>query len=334
MITLKDIKISRNRIPLQNALWIRPMGGFVFKIYYPHGGDWAELLSGGSSPTPSPDTDELTKRISTLEIKLEELTNLVNVMFKEGARTRLRIDGLVDRVDGLSKNVEKLYTLVYADSIDLTSLPPFGIGNSDVDLSKYGIDSTELDRLVNKEITKASVDGYDEAFKVTTVRSEYPSAMAPPWLAVTMILKEGTKRTIIFVMGTTVQLIGGPLQLRYQTWTEEDNIDDSTLYILNSIEKKEYVDIREENLTDFGLSTDDVTSILDGTVKYVLFGDSYIKYTVSDISGEEESRAFSFYGYDVFNNKTDVYYFTGTYNNGWLYDINYEALEGDQVPEI
>lgn len=55
MITLKDIKISRNRIPLQNALWIRPMGGFVFKIYYPHGGDWAELTSEGSSPTPSPE---------------------------------------------------------------------------------------------------------------------------------------------------------------------------------------------------------------------------------------------------------------------------------------
>ena len=64
MITLKDIKISRNRIPLQNALWIRPMGGFVFKIYYPHGGDWTEMKVTDSpipdpTPTPTPPTPQV-----------------------------------------------------------------------------------------------------------------------------------------------------------------------------------------------------------------------------------------------------------------------------------
>lgn len=63
MMTLKDIKISKTRIPLQNAIWLRPIGGLKFKIYYPHGGSWAELGVTSSSddddkttpkPTPTP----------------------------------------------------------------------------------------------------------------------------------------------------------------------------------------------------------------------------------------------------------------------------------------
>ena len=62
MLTLKDIKISKTRIPLQNAIWLRPIGGLKFKIYYPHGGSWAELGVTSSSddgdvipsPTPTP----------------------------------------------------------------------------------------------------------------------------------------------------------------------------------------------------------------------------------------------------------------------------------------
>lgn len=62
MLTLKDIKISKTRIPLQNAIWLRPIGGLKFKIYYPHGGSWAELGvtsssdddSGKTTPTPTP----------------------------------------------------------------------------------------------------------------------------------------------------------------------------------------------------------------------------------------------------------------------------------------
>ena len=54
MITLKDIKVSKNRIPVQNAIWLRPTGGMSFKIYYPHGGDWSEINFNGDSPSPDP----------------------------------------------------------------------------------------------------------------------------------------------------------------------------------------------------------------------------------------------------------------------------------------
>lgn len=56
-MVLKDIRISKDRIPVQNALWIRPTGGMTFKIYYPRGGDWAEMLVEGTAPSPEPSPD-------------------------------------------------------------------------------------------------------------------------------------------------------------------------------------------------------------------------------------------------------------------------------------
>lgn len=56
-MVLKDIRISKDRIPVQNALWIRPTGGMTFKIYYPRGGDWAEMLVEGTAPSPEPTPD-------------------------------------------------------------------------------------------------------------------------------------------------------------------------------------------------------------------------------------------------------------------------------------
>ena len=58
MLTLKDIKISRTRIPVQNAIWLRPVGGLKFKIYYPHGGSWAELGTTDSGSDPDSGSDD------------------------------------------------------------------------------------------------------------------------------------------------------------------------------------------------------------------------------------------------------------------------------------
>lgn len=62
MMTLKDIKVSKSYIPVQNAIWLRPLGGLKFKLYYPRGGNWSEVhltgggssSSGGSSSNPRP----------------------------------------------------------------------------------------------------------------------------------------------------------------------------------------------------------------------------------------------------------------------------------------
>lgn len=79
MITLKDIKISKNRIPVQNAIWLRPVGGLSFKIYYPHGGDWSEVpIDGTSSETIKEINDtieSIQEEVDTLESNLQKLSS-------------------------------------------------------------------------------------------------------------------------------------------------------------------------------------------------------------------------------------------------------------------
>lgn len=63
MRILKDIKISKDRLPIQNALWIRPMGGLSFKIYVPSGTDWKEVgIDNKPSPSPTPTPSKTTKK--------------------------------------------------------------------------------------------------------------------------------------------------------------------------------------------------------------------------------------------------------------------------------
>lgn len=331
MITLKDIKISRNRIPLQNALWIRPMGGFVFKIYYPHGGDWTEMTT--SEGSPSGDIKELEAKVSSLEEQVNSFSSTLDVLMRANARTGLRIENIYSMIEGLTSSVEKLYKIEYSDAIDVTALPPKDWDNADIDLSKYGIDAVALNMLIDGEVVKANVSGYNRAFKVSTIKSGIPSAFANPWLVVTMTLKESLKRTVIYIMGNAIQLIGGPQQLQYSIWYEEEAIDDSVLYIQESFKKEEQEGLSELNLLNMGISSSALSDILNGTVDTVLFGDTYIKFVISDINDEEESRAFSLYGYDQFNHKTLAYYFNGSYNNEWLYSIGYEELDGYHVPE-
>ena len=87
MLTLKDIKISKTRIPLQNAIWLRPIGGLKFKIYYPHGGSWAELGVTSSSddddkttpsPKPTPTPSSTTKAKMERNIVVCKAINVIH----------------------------------------------------------------------------------------------------------------------------------------------------------------------------------------------------------------------------------------------------------------
>lgn len=79
MMTLKDIKVSKNHIPVQNALWLRPMGGLKFKVYYPQGGNWAEVNLAGISPEPTPTpTPEPTPDYEDMTQEIQELKDLIN----------------------------------------------------------------------------------------------------------------------------------------------------------------------------------------------------------------------------------------------------------------
>lgn len=68
MMTLKDIKVSKNRIPVQNALWLRPLNGKTYKLYYPSGGNWKEVTVETGEDVDS----TLSKRVEELEKGLKK----------------------------------------------------------------------------------------------------------------------------------------------------------------------------------------------------------------------------------------------------------------------
>lgn len=332
MMTLKDIKISKNRVPVQNAIWIRPIGGFKFKIYYPHGGDWEEMKFNDSSPSPSPDED---KDIEALEERVDSLDSQVESLTKSYARLNLKLENVSDNLKSLSLSVTKLYKSVDITAIELTKTPPLNKDNEDNDILKYGIDTISLNALVEGVVRKASIAGYDEIFAVTTVESLAPSAFIPHWLVVTMVLKEETKRTIVFLVGAARALIGAPIEIYYSLWREEQTIDNSVWYLVDGLPKETREQLTAEEFTAMGFTQTAVSKILDGTITKVLFGTDTIEYGIFDLDSSTDYMAFSIYGYDWIKNLTYYYECSGAENNNtWMYDVIFEEYQGNVVPEI
>lgn len=332
MMTLKDIKISKNRVPVQNAIWIRPIGGFKFKIYYPHGGDWEEMKFDDSSPSPSPDED---KDIEALEERVDSLDSQVESLTKSYARLNLKLENVSDNLKSLNLSVTKLYKSVDITAIELTKTPPLNKDNEDHDILKYGIDTISLNALVEGVVRKASIAGYDEIFAVTTVESLAPSAFIPHWLVVTMVLKEETKRTIVFLVGAARALIGAPIEIYYSLWREEQTIDNSVWYLVDGLPKETREQLTTEEFTAMGFTQTAVSKILDGTITKVLFGTDTIEYGIFDLDSSTDYMAFSIYGYDWIKNLTYYYECSGAENNNtWMYDVIFEEYQGNVVPEI
>lgn len=105
-MTLKDIKISKSMIPVQNALWIRPVGGLSFKIYYPHGGNWTEMNVNGSAPEP--------EGYDKMEEQIEELENDVSSISKRLGS----LEGLKSSLDALANKVDTIAKVAYEGRVD------------------------------------------------------------------------------------------------------------------------------------------------------------------------------------------------------------------------
>lgn len=162
MITLKDIKISKNRIPVQNAIWLRPIGGLKFKLYYPHGGDWTEMKFDGSSPEPSPspipeDIEQELKQIEDSLITLSKRVERYNEIQSSNFETAMRnISKLQSETNKLDISIARLYSSAKISTLLLTR--DFPISNRDVEVldpAYYGIDDIYLKAMANKTAEEA-----------------------------------------------------------------------------------------------------------------------------------------------------------------------------------
>lgn len=119
MFTLKDVKVSKNRIPVQNALWLRPLNGETYKLYYPAGNDWREVVvETGEGPDSS-----LVKRVDDLEEELkktdEEVAKIKGNMEDLDAKVsralssmQVDIRNMNDKVYSLGKTMDAVITTI------------------------------------------------------------------------------------------------------------------------------------------------------------------------------------------------------------------------------
>ena len=181
MMTLKDIKVSKNRIPVQNALWLRPMGGLSFKLYYPHGGDWAEVFTqggGGDNPEYDKDIKDMKKEISAIKEDIKGIDSKIKSLGDYTVEIRKELNTVVTKLPGIELDIQTLFDNITITTLKLDgTLPPNGTFFWD----EYGVGSTEVEKMItDKTITKATMEGYEGEFDVTIEGDTIPQ--------VTMIL--------------------------------------------------------------------------------------------------------------------------------------------------
>jgi hypothetical protein len=181
MITLKDIKVSKNRIPVQNALWLRPTGGLTFKIYYPHGGDWSEVMTTDSDmPTPS-ELEEIEEHLDSIDETIESLT----LRLKSVESLKPTVSALDRKVTSVASSAQKgninAYTALMGgyESIEVPVLLSFSAGENipSFSLQDYGLTEDILNIINEAEyeavcIYKNRIEGTEIVKKRVVYRVE------------------------------------------------------------------------------------------------------------------------------------------------------------------
>lgn len=176
-MTLKDIKVSKNLIPVQPALWLRPMGGLSFKIYYPQGGNWVEVMTKSTPASEQPETpaseapatqiDEET--LQSLEQTIETLRQAINTL--QNTVTNTSKSMAAASINGQSA----IQTLLQDEGVLV--LPAFPLTFKEVseaNLSDYNLTGELMDALFSRRYStvkilgsKASTRPYNGDYRLT-----------------------------------------------------------------------------------------------------------------------------------------------------------------------
>lgn len=158
-MTLKDIKVSKNPIPVQPALWLRPMGGLSFKIYYPQGGNWVEVLTNAAPAeeqqhqVPVQETPEIEGTdLSELSELVENIKNAVNTL-------QNTVNGFSNSIKATTLNSQSAILTLVANEGTLV-LPAMPMECKDVlenNLVNYNLTGELLDVLFSGEYTGVNI---------------------------------------------------------------------------------------------------------------------------------------------------------------------------------
>lgn len=167
MITLKDIKVSKVRIPVQNAIWLRPTGNKTYKIYYPRGGDWGELPIEGVDPKFKEDIENSIKsiedEIKSLSDKLDtEIKNRMLAVSGVSSLQKMYVQQFSERIKALEEEMAfVLENLPKYDTVHLNdSFSDLQYGRTSVNpdaFRSYGFTQQAIQAIESGDCTKALI---------------------------------------------------------------------------------------------------------------------------------------------------------------------------------
>ena len=176
MKALKDIKVSKNPIPLQNALWLRPTGGLSFKLYYPQGDSWKEVTINS---TDEEFKQEMEEELNKVKEQLNDVLNEVEGYEEKFSDIQAVEECLQTSINSINKTFEILLDSLEMNEItipakysDIPSGIVIGVFQQDLDawgLTEAVIKMILAGKIVSVNLTPTESDLHPTAYSVQAV---------------------------------------------------------------------------------------------------------------------------------------------------------------------
>lgn len=191
MIVLKDIKVSKTRIPVQNALWLRPIDKETYKIYYPSGGNWKEIVfetSEDMDNTLEPRVEALEKAMAQANIDIsairKDLEEFETDYYRDKSVENLRIGNIESRITALENSFDTIISLVESQITSVTLPYEFaaaannGRSYSRSKMADFGFNELVFRSIYDGYCKKAYIDGAEYAITTEDLDPE-PADLKP-----------------------------------------------------------------------------------------------------------------------------------------------------------
>lgn len=199
MIVLKDIKVSKTRIPVQNALWLRPIDKETYKIYYPSGGNWKEIVFETSEDMDNnlePRVEALEKAMAQANIDISairrDFEEFETTYYRDKSMEGAEINNLANRVTALENSFDTIISLVESQitsvilPYEFSAAANNGRSYSRNKMADFGFNELVFRSIYDGYCTKAYIDGAEYA--ITTEDLDPEPADLKPGYGGTIIL--------------------------------------------------------------------------------------------------------------------------------------------------
>ena len=199
MIVLKDIKVSKTRIPVQNALWLRPIDKETYKIYYPSGGNWKEIVfetSEDMDNTLEPRVEALEKAMKQANVDISkirrDLEEFETTYYRDKSQENARIGSIESRVTALENSFDTIISLVESQvtsvilPYEFSAAANNGRSYSRNKMADFGFNELVFRSIYDGYCTKAYIDGGEYA--ITTEDLDPEPADIKPGYGGTIVL--------------------------------------------------------------------------------------------------------------------------------------------------